>query len=142
MSSTGKVSVELGNYGNANCYWAPCGDIPDKTVGSFSPFLKVFKQNGVYELHVVLFAPCGYQLDANKPIVLDYLGKDLFLFFNFKEDPNGPGDGWEYFITRVHFNSDFSPKLKGKNIFVIPVHGDPEEGDVNKVIVEDEDEID
>jgi hypothetical protein len=110
---------------------------------SFSPFLKVIKnvQAKCYELHVVMFAPLGFQLDNGNPIVCDFMGAELFVFVNLKQDVSHPSE-LQCYILRLCFKSEFSVKLKGKKIFVVPVHGDPEEGEVAKTVVEDDGGID
>ena len=142
MSQSGEREVQLGKFGIANCYWASCENLPQNSVDPYSPFLKVIKKNGIYQLQVVCFAPSDSALDAEKPLVFDNLGKDLFLFMNFEESKEGPANQFQYFLIKVHFSDAFSAKLKGKNIFVLPVHGDPEEGEVAKVKVEEDEEID
>lgn len=142
MSQSGEREVQLGKYGVANCYWARCENLPQNSVDPYSPFLKVIKKSGIYQLQVVCFVPSNYALDAEKPLVFDNLGKDLFLFMNFGESKEGPANEFQYFLIKVNFSDAFSAKLKGKNIFVMPVHGDPEEGDMSKVIVEDEEDED
>lgn len=142
MIQSGEREVQLGKYGVANCYWASCENLPLNSVDPYSPFLKVIKKNGVYQLDVVCFVPSNYALDADKPLVFDYLGKDAFLFMNFGGSKDGPANQFQYFLIKVHFSEAFSAKLKGKNIFVLPVHGDPDEGEIAKAKVEEDDEID
>ena len=110
---------------------------------SFSPFLKVIrnKEAKCFELHIVMFAPIGFELDTLNPIVCDFMGAELFVFINLKQDITDPTE-LQCYILRLCFSNKFSVKLKGKSIFVVPVHGDPEEGEVIKVIVPDEEEID
>lgn len=109
----------------------------------FSPFLKVVKNQETksYELHIIFFAPIGFQLDNGNPIVCDFLGAELFVFVNLKQDQTNPSE-LQCYILRLCFTNEFSVKLKGKKIFVVPVHGDPEEGEVASTVVVDEKEID
>jgi hypothetical protein len=109
---------------------------------SFCPFLRVTRdeETKAYKLHVVFFAPEGFVLDPKSPIVGDYMGAEFFIFVNLKQGPGNPTEK-QCFVIHVDFTIEFSAKLNKKKIFVIPVHGDPEEGEVGKVILEGDEEL-
>ncbi|MFT6828282.1 MAG: hypothetical protein ACI9Z3_000737 [Roseivirga sp.] len=141
-----------GKYGTATCMKAENIVFNDVKIGGnhlgtqptkFAPFIKVVKnlEAKCYELQIVFFAPIGFELDVKNPIVCDYMGAELMIFVNLEQDQTNPTE-LQCYIINACFTNEFSVKLKGKKIFVIPVHGDPEEGEVVKVVVEDEGEID
>jgi hypothetical protein len=141
-----------GSYGTATAVKAENLIFNDVKIGginsviqptSFSPFLKVIsnKEAKCFELHIVMFAPIGFELDEGNPIVCDFMGTELFVFVNLKQEVTDPTE-LQCYILRLCFFPKFSIKLKGRSIFVVPVHGDPEEGEVAKVEVPTEEGID
>ena len=140
-----------GAYGVATCIVAENLAFEDtKGVGKdplafpepFCPFLRMTKVENTQaqRLHVVIFAPQGFVLDPKSPLVCDYMGTELFFYVNFKQNEVDPTKK-QCFVIHADFTVEFSAKLKRKKIFVIPVHGDPEEGEATKVTVEDEGEV-
>jgi hypothetical protein len=141
----------MGSYGTATCVVAE--NLVFNNVNgvgkqllvfpeSFCPFLRVTRDEDTkaYKLHVVFFAPGGFVLDSKSPLVGDYMGTEFFLFVNLKQDIGNPTEK-QCFVIHVDFTIEFSAKLNKKKIFVIPVHGDPEEGEVGKVILEGDEEL-
>ena len=98
-------------------------------------------QSNCYELSIIFYAPSNFVLDPKSAIVGDYMGTELFIFVNLKETES-PSTPLQCFNFHVCFTQAFSKKLRGKKIFVIPVHGDPEEGEAGKTTAEGEEEID
>lgn len=137
-----------GNYGSAECLLAQKLMFQNALGGegipkTFAPHLKIVKNETTKctELSIILFSPSNYVLDANSAIVCDYMGTELLVFINLCEE--GEADGTlQCFDFKVCFSSAFSKRLVKKNIFVIPVHGDPEEGEASKTADEGEEEID
>ncbi|PIQ48308.1 MAG: hypothetical protein COW03_10735 [Cytophagales bacterium CG12_big_fil_rev_8_21_14_0_65_40_12] len=131
-----------GSYGVATCVVAEnlvfenvkgAGNDPLAFPESFCPFLRVTKDQDTQaqRLHVVIFAPQGFVLDAKSPLVCDYMGAEFFLFVNFKQNTVDP-TAKQCFVIHADFTIEFSAKINRKNVFVIPVHGDPEEGEIAK----------
>ena len=108
--------------------------------------LRFDRTTNQYHLDAKILLQRGREIDGQNIVVVKCLGKDVLIFLNFKpintEDINNEGiQKATLYIYRIQFNSDISPYLRGKHITCVPVYGDPEEGSVTKVIVEDEDEI-
>lgn len=140
-----------GSYGVATCVVAEnlvfqnvkgAGNDPLAFPESFCPFLRMTKdeKTQAQKLHIVFFAPQGFVLDTKSPLVCDYMGAELFLFINLKQNNVNPSEK-QCFVIHADFTIEFSAKLAGKKIFVVPVHGDPEEGEVSKVVIEGEGEV-
>ena len=137
-----------GSYGSAECLLAQ--KLQFKNVlgvpgvpKNFAPHLKMVKNQTTKcsELSIMFYAPSNFVLDAKSAMVCDYMGTELFVFINLCQD-GAPDNLLQCFNFKVCFTQEFSLRLKGKKIFVIPVHGDPEEGETSQTTAEGEEEID
>tara|TARA_R110001592_G_scaffold44184_3_gene142509 strand:+ start:175 stop:627 length:453 start_codon:yes stop_codon:yes gene_type:complete len=138
-----------GVYGSAECLVAKGLQFENVQGGGlgmpkvFAPHLKMVKNvtTKCSELSIVFYAPSNFVLDTKSAIVCDYMGTELFVFINLCE--KGTLDNMlQCFNFKVCFTKEFSRKLIKRNIFVIPVHGDPEEGEVGKSTDNGEEEVD
>lgn len=103
---------------------------------------------GQYHLDIVLFTKSNLDFDINNRMAARLTGRDIVLLVNMsepvlKETKDSSTQDCEAYIyvMRVQFKAEITNRLRGKNILVLPVYGDPEEGTITKIVVEDEDEI-
>lgn len=127
---------------------------------NFSPLTKLFRDpvSGFWHLNIGLFIPKSSTLDFKRKkgvilkhgVNLAFRGGEVFIFVNLTPDVKRGKPpvalienkkNRKFLFVDVEFNSSFVRKIKGKNIYIIVAHGDPEEGEITKVIIEDEDEI-
>jgi len=137
-----------GSYATVECLNAKNLEFQNVAGGAgspkvFSPHLKMVKnmQSNCYELSIIFYAPSNFVLDPKSAIVGDYMGAEFFIFVNLKETES-PSTPLQCFNFNVCFTQEFSQKLRWKKVFVIPVHGDPEEGEVGQTVIGGEEEID
>ncbi|MCE7994564.1 MAG: hypothetical protein HEP71_21475 [Roseivirga sp.] len=156
-----------GSYGSATCYagdaTAPIVPNLNPTLGPFhySPMLMLYKGNGdVFDnwyLNITMFTPSETTLDNNialgsEPyrygVSMTYMGDQAWVFINLIDSqleiiPPEPGvSEFRHFFVNCKFESSFVNKIKNKDIYVIVIHGDPEEGEIGKTKIEPEEEID
>ncbi|KYG82808.1 hypothetical protein [Roseivirga echinicomitans] len=137
-----------GSYGSAECLLATGMQFEDvkgdKGVPKlFAPHLKMVKNESTKcsELSIMFHAPSNFVLDAKSAIVCDYMGTELFVFVNLSQ-VGTVSDFFQCFNLNLTFTQEFSRKLIKRNIFVIPVHGDPEEGEIGKISGEGNEQVD
>ncbi|GAB5523707.1 MAG: hypothetical protein Roseis2KO_15790 [Roseivirga sp.] len=153
-----------GSYGSVTCY-AGGATAPNVPIGlgpfHYSPMLMLYKGDGdVFEnwyLNITLFTPSNTTLDNNigqksetvkYGISMTYMGDQAWIFINlidskFEKVPSDPAiSEFRHFFVNCKFDSSFVKKIKNKDIYVIVVHGDPEEGEISKTKIEPEEEID
>lgn len=117
---------------------------------TYAPYVRDFKtftSKGKvrYELHIMCCAPTGHIMDLDNPVRFDYKGSSAFIFLNWAKQADNQTDdsdenSYQYFAVNCVFKTGISKKLANKEIFVIPVHDDPEEGEISKTKVEEEEE--
>lgn len=97
---------------------------------------------GNYVLNVTVLTGSHHAPDSTNAIEFKTVGKNLIIFLNYSIG-NDEIESTDYnnYRYQFKFSADATTSLKGKEIIIVTASGDPEEGEVSKVIIEDEDEI-
>ena len=102
-------------------------------------FLSYNSKAKTYSLDITVRAKPKFDLDPENALSYLSVGGTILIFMNFIDDSDTPYE--RMFSFNLEFKTQIASKLKGKEIILITIFGDPEEGSAAKIIVDDEDEI-
>ena len=100
-------------------------------------------ESNCYVLNINVLTGSHHKPDPKNALECKTIGRNILVFINYATEPKKKKtkDNYQNFRYRIEFSDKYTDFIKGKEIIIATASGDPEEGSVTKVIVEDEDEI-